>query len=240
MGYPAPAELGAGGAPRAPGAPFGGRLAQGVHRAGGADSAQRVRGGAAVLPVGEDRPPVPGVQRDLERLDGLGAAERSERLDGRQVELREPPAIHLPDEVAVERRGPLVPHLQHLAEQRRRAPCPLAVVSAFSRMTAASFVPFSISPCTASRCTSGSESDEERHQFLEALGAAELAQQEGRGAADFPALRVEQRPDGLGAARAEADQEIPQALPGARVLLGREHLGERRDDRRADRVADAP
>ena len=43
---------------------------------------------AAELPVGEDRPPMPRVQRHLEGLDGVGAAERAEGLDRRQVELR--------------------------------------------------------------------------------------------------------------------------------------------------------
>ena len=38
---------------------------------------------------------------------------------------------------------------------------------------------------------------------------------------------------------AETDQEIPQVLACPRVLLGGEHFGERRDDRRPDRVADA-
>ena len=79
---------------------------------------------------------------------------------------------------------------------------------------------------------------QERHQLLQPLGAAELAQQEGRGAAHLPVRRVHQllhdsRPRG-----AEADQDVAQPAARARVLFGRQHLGERRDDRRADGVAE--
>ncbi len=60
----------------------------------------------------------PACSGDLQRLDGVGAAELAERFDGGQVELRKLLAIHLPDEIAEQRRGALIAHVQHFGEQR--------------------------------------------------------------------------------------------------------------------------
>ena len=105
-------------------------------------------------------------------------------------------------------------------------------------MIAASFVPFSINPCTASRCTSGSESASSGTSSLRPSAPPNSRSRK-------PAVRRISQLCALSSgrtasapARPEPDQQIAEMLPRPRVLLGREHLGERHDHRWADGVAD--
>ena len=86
----------------------------------------------------------------------------------------------------------------------------------------ASSLPFITSPCTASRCTSGSESLNSGIRSLRPFGAAELAKEIRRRAADFPVRRVHQPLNRLAPLRPEPDEDVAQPAAGARVLFRRE------------------
>ena len=118
----------------------------------------------------------------------------------------------LPDEIAEERRGALVAHLQDLGEQRLARP-PLAVLERVQQDDGRFLAAVQHQPLHRLAPHERLGVGEQRHQLLQAFGAAELAQQERRRAPDLPALRVHQRPDRLRAPRAEADQDVAQPPP---------------------------
>ena len=115
---------------------------------------------------------------------------------------------------------------------------PVLVVSAVSSSADASSLPFSASPWTASRRTSGSASVKQRHQLLQPFGAAEFTQEVCRRASHLPVRRIHQLLHGLAAAGAESKEHFAKPTTGAGVLLAGEHFGQRGDDGRAHRVAD--
>ena len=108
---------------------------------------------------------------------------------------------------------------------------PLAVVTARSRIADASSLPFITSPCTASRCTSGSLSVS---SGISSLSPSEPPNSRSRNAAVRRTSqfgRVHQLLHRLASLRAEAKQDVaqPPARPG--VLFGRQHFGERGNHR---------
>ena len=77
---------------------------------------------------------------------------------------------------------------------------------------------------------------EQRNQFLQAFGSAELAEQIRRRPPDFPVGRVHQLPHGLASPRAEAEQDVAKPAAGAGILVRGEYLGKLGNDRRPNRM----
>ena len=117
------------------------------------------------------------MQRSLQRVDRLGAAKSAKRFDRRQVELGKRAAIHVPDEIAVERRGALFAHLEYLAEQPL-ACRPFRGVQRVQEDDAGIFDAVHHQALHRFALDERLGIGEQRHELLEAFGAAELAQKE--------------------------------------------------------------
>ena len=140
----------------------------------------------------------------LQRVDRVGVPERAERFERRQVDagvLRRDPGGGPGRRRTARRRRSRMPASSATSVCAAR---PLTVPSALTRIAAASSLPFSTRPCTASRCTSGSLSVSSGISSSQPFRSAELAQQERRRSPHFPVRGVHQLLDDVAPLRAEA------------------------------------
>ena len=78
---------------------------------------------------------------------------------------------------------------------------------------------------------------EQVSELGEPLAAAELPEQERGGLPHFPVGRVQELTDGVPAAGAEADQDVPHGPSDLAIVFGGERLGQRHHDAGAERGA---